>query len=412
MLVKNTFTHDARVLREAIALSEIGYEVHVICLQGLDLPVHEVALSNINIHRVISGPFQKTRRLADPSSSFDLLQVNPLSRMGKRFLKILRFISRTFVFEIFQKYIDSKLISKALEINPNIIHAHDFDTLASAVKTSNLLGIPLIYDSHELAAGRNLAATARNKKIFKREAFLIKSADWVIMASEGYAKFAEKHYGVVKPTVLLNVPNFVETFKGDLNLRKLININASDFLLLYQGNIQPNRGIEQAIESLMEIENVSLVIVGYGDFRFHLIELVKKHRLDQRVHFYGPVPPEDLIHIAHFADAGLCNIVGTSESYKHSMPNKLFEYAMSEIPIIASNYEGMGGFVLDHKIGVVCDPLDPTSIAAAISELRNNESLTQAFKENCRGVKEIYCWEIEKQKLVQLYSQLKLSLPE
>jgi glycosyltransferase involved in cell wall biosynthesis len=67
---------------------------------------------------------------------------------------------------------------------------------------------------------------------------------------------------------------------------------------------------------------------------------------------------------------------------------------------------------LDHKIGVVCDPLDPTSIAAAISELRNNESLTQAFKENCRGVKEIYCWEIEKQKLVQLYSQLKLSLPE
>ena len=156
---------------------------------------------------------------------------------------------------------------------------------------------------------------------------------------------------------------------------------------------------------------MSLVIIGYGDFKNHLIDLVKRNGLDQRVYFYGPVPPEHLIHIAHFADAGLCNIVGTSESYKLSMPNKLFEYAMSEIPIIVSDYEGMGGFVSDHKIGLVCDPLDPTSIADAISEIRNNKLLAMTFKDNCRSVKEIYCWEIEKQKLIDLYSQLTLNLP-
>ena len=411
MFVKNTLTHDARVLREAITLIELGFEVHVVCLQGLNLPTEEVLPSGVTIHRVKSGPFQKTRKLAEPSSDFEELSATQITRIRTRFIKFLRFASRTYVYEIFQRYIDANLTKKALELNPDILHAHDFDTLTAAVKTSKLLGIPLIYDSHELAPGRNLASNSRNKKIFKQEKVLIKSADRVIMASEGYARFAKHNYGISETTVLLNVPNNIKDFKDELNIRNLLGIKEDNFLLVYQGNIQPNRGIEQAIESLIEFENVSLVIIGYGDFKNHLIDLVKRNGLDQRVYFYGPVPPEHLIHIAHFADAGLCNIVGTSESYKLSMPNKLFEYAMSEIPIIVSDYEGMGGFVSDHKIGLVCDPLDPTSIADAISEIRNNKLLAMTFKDNCRSVKEIYCWEIEKQKLIDLYSQLTLNLP-
>jgi glycosyltransferase involved in cell wall biosynthesis len=405
MFVKNTFTHDARVLREAQALAEMGIQVEIVCLQGTSLPNKEKISPGVNVTRVKNGPLKKIRGISDPSSSFSYTKDSIISSLRIRSIKLLRILSRTYVFNLYHKYIDIKLISKALELKPDILHVHDFDTLAAGVKVSKNLAIPLIYDSHELAPGRNLSSPSKNKKILNKEAKLIASAHTVIMASDGYARYAKIQFGIETPTVIYNVPNFVNEFDAEFDLRKLLQINIDDFLLVYQGNLQPNRGIESAIQSLVEVPNVSLVIIGYGDYQAVLIDLVKDLNLEARVHFYGPVPSGQLIHLAHSADAGLCNIVGASLSYELSMPNKLFEYLMSEIPIIVSNYEHMGQFVTRNKIGLVCEPEDPSSIAQAVSTLSGSQLVKQEYQNNCRSIKQEFSWENEKQKLVNVYSK-------
>lgn len=60
----------------------------------------------------------------------------------------------------------------------------------------------------------------------------------------------------------------------------------------------------------------------------------------------------------------ICTIVGKTKSYFYAMPNKLFESTMAGLPVVASNYPGMGKFVTDNKMGIICDPESAEGISA------------------------------------------------
>jgi glycosyltransferase involved in cell wall biosynthesis len=298
------------------------------------------------------------------------------------------------------------MIKVALLQNPDIVHSHDLDTLAAGVKIAKKLNVPLVYDSHEMASGRNLASQSRMNKARKLEAKLIHNADAVIMAANGYAQRAEDLYGITNATVLLNVPDITEVEVNGFDLRTRFGVPEDHLLLVHQGVLLPNRGIDQVIDAMKACENVSLAIIGYGMHVPFLKNLVTQLGLEDRIHFLGAVPAKDLISWSASADIGVCTIVGNSDSYRHSMPNKLFEYAMAGLPVVASNYKGMGTFVVEQGFGITCNPTSIPEIAASIRNLQSDSDLRVRLAKNAQLASTKYNWQIEQEKLLAIYSKL------
>ena len=405
MIVKNTYTHDARVQREATALQEFGYSVTIFCLRGINLLHSEVDANGVKIIRVNRGPGSAIYEIYNPTNPKQNSQPSNFKRsLNLYFRKLIRLLNSTPLPRIVNYYIDFQLIKAIQKFHFDVVHSHDLDTLRVGSIVSKRLKIPLIYDSHEMASGRNQASARTSKRATSLERRLIAKADSVIMASQGYADRAVELYGIAPPAVIFNVPELNKEFGDGFNLKRELNFPENEFLAVYQGSIQRNRGIEQAIDAISKTQDINLVIIGYGEHVQFLKSKTSEAGLGSRVKFFGPVAPKDLIIWTHSADVGLCLIVGESESYKHSMPNKLFETLMSEIPVVASDYPGMGTFVESNDVGLVCDPWDPEAIANALTELMNNKDLYLRLQDNARVASKIYNWDTEKAKLRTIYS--------
>lgn len=300
--------------------------------------------------------------------------------------------------------INRRFIAAAIATEPDVVHCHDLNTLWAGTQVKKRTGCQLVYDSHELATARNRMTTGWRLWCESWEKRGIPQADAVIMASPGYADAARRLYGI-ESTVVINVP-LPQTPTGTLLLRDELPIPEEHTLLIYQGSIQENRGIEQVIDAVELLEKVSLVVVGYGYHRPALESMVRRRGLDDRVFFYGPVPNTELVDWSSSADIGMCNIVGSSESYRESLPNKLFEYVMAGIPVVASNFGSMGRIVDEEQVGETCDPEDPAALAAAVKRLIDDPAHYDACRTNTAQMADRYNWHVEREKLADLYAGL------
>ena len=71
-----------------------------------------------------------------------------------------------------------------------------------------------------------------------------------------------------------------------------------------------------------------------------------------------------------------------------SLPNKLFEYLLAGVPVLASDLPVLGGFVNEHGVGLVAEPDDPDEVAAKLVELikpDRNRELRDAVAVAARG---------------------------
>lgn len=65
-------------------------------------------------------------------------------------------------------------------------------------------------------------------------------------------------------------------------------------IVLYQGVLNPGRGIKPMIDALKYLNNIDLVIIGFGKVKDELIAYVKERNLVNRVHFLGRIAYERL----------------------------------------------------------------------------------------------------------------------
>jgi glycosyltransferase involved in cell wall biosynthesis len=88
-------------------------------------------------------------------------------------------------------------------------------------------------------------------------------------------------------------------------------------------------------------------------------------------------------------------------------PNKLFEYMMMGLPVIAPSFPGIVPIVEGGNAGLCVDPARPEQIAAAVNELARSPELRQRMKENgLRLTRERYNWETESAPLIERYRAL------
>ena len=369
-IVLNNFKNDSRILKENISLQYMGYSVKVIALHDIGQKEFE-RVQNIPVHRI---------------------KLKSRSWSKNKIIQLLKYFE--FSYRVIKKY-----------KNSDIIHCNDLDTLPIGVLIKKLFNkkAKIVYDAHEYEIN-DVPYESRYKIKIKYivEKYLIKYADRVITVSDSIANEYVKLYNIEKPSLVLNTPPY-QTIEKEDKFRKIFNISKEKNIFLYQGGLSLGRGIEILLDTFKEMRDDKHVIVfmGYGDLEDLIIEASKEYK---NIYFHKAVAPEVLLSYTSSADFGISTIEDRCLSYRYSLPNKIFEYLMAEIPVIVSNLYEMGKLVRDNNIGLIAKDNTSSSLKIAIEEATKLDR--EELKKNIQKIKKIYNWEEQEKILFQIYKEL------
>ena len=297
------------------------------------------------------------------------------------FLFYAEFNIRLFFYLLFKKY--------------DCILANDLDTLPACFFISKLKKTTLVYDSHELfSEGPELQGRKFVQSFWRKlEDFFLPRIKKSYTVSQSIADFYNKKYQI-NMGVVRNIP-----LKTQAYISEEVSFPTQQKTILYQGVLNPGRGIKPMIEALQYIENLDLIIIGYGKVEAELKQFVIDKKMQDRVFFLGRISREKLLNYTQKATLGMVLEEPLGLSFQYSLPNKLFDYIHSQIPIIAGNLNEISKIIKEYKVGIIVENYTPKAIATAIQDLLNDENKMVAIKQNQQNASEVLCWEIEQQKL-------------
>ncbi|MEG1762210.1 MAG: glycosyltransferase [Bacteroidales bacterium] len=281
----------------------------------------------------------------------------------------------------------------------DILYANDLDTLLPNFLIHKIKQIPLIYDSHEyFTEVPELKQNTFAKKTWERlEKCLFPHLKNVITVCDSIADIYTNKYKI-PIHVIRNVPT--QKTKAISSLKTDLKIAEATKIILYQGAINIDRGIEEAIEAMLFLENCILLIVGDGDILQDLKQKTKALSLSNKVIFTGRIPLEKLMDYTSIADLGISLEKDSNLNYKYCLPNKLFDYIQAEIPVLVSPLIEMQNIIQKYTIGSLLRSHNPAQIAMQIQEIFNDQTQYSVYVENTKKAKKILCWE-EEQKIVK-----------
>jgi glycosyltransferase involved in cell wall biosynthesis len=237
-----------------------------------------------------------------------------------------------------------------------------------------------------------------------------RTVDRVLTVNESYAGLLEQQLRVPRPIVVMNCREIwtPPSPRPDL-IREALDLPATTAVVLYQGILTIERGIEQAMEAILGVPSAVLVLMGFGMLEKTLAAEVSSPPYLGRVYLLPPVPPDELLVWSASADALVMAIQPTTLNHRYTTPQKLFESLAAGTPMIASDLPGMASIVRETRAGVLCDPTSPASIASAISTVVT-ASPDQRDALRARGLEAAhtrYNWEAQLETLFTVYRELR-----
>ncbi len=278
--------------------------------------------------------------------------------------------------------------------------ANDLDTLPANYFISFIRQKKLVYDSHEYFTELpELIPKKTIKKIWKFfEQAILPKITVSYTVSQSIADEYKKMYGI-NMHVVRNLPVKSTTPATPENPFKL----PENKLVIYQGSININRGLENMIHAMHYLEDWTFVIIGKGDIEDELKDLVHEQKLDSRVWFSGAIPFHELPYYTRKADIGISLEENAGLNYYYALPNKLFDYIQAKIPVLCSNMKEMAAIVNHYNIGKITETLDPLAIAEKIKSIKANDNI---WRKNLDKAAEELCWENESARLEKIYKSL------
>lgn len=407
MVLDQPFPPDARVEREAMALIEAGFEVHILCVLRPEDDVREFVHKGIHVHRVIP-------------EAVDFLF--PFTRIGTRLPY------KGLIKNVFRHYwnIDTvwhTLIRRfAVRFNLDALHVHDLRLLSTALSVGKKHDIRVISDLHEnypalmeMMKGRTNPDRGEKQRLKWDEiqARDTQLAEAVITVSNEMKDILQKQgLPAEKVTVLPNTVDIEKFLAYDVD-HSLVKRFHSRFLLTYIGHVNNHhRGIHTVIEalSILKDEIPDIFFVAAGAYRDHYMEELAAQidalGVTGHVHFTGWLDESQFRTYIEASDICLCPHIANDQT-NTGIPNKVYLYHLFNRPIIASDFTPMKRYIEDTQGGLLYHSGDALELADAIRQLYHDAPRRKVMAERGElAVKERYNWQVTRQSLIGLYQRL------
>ncbi len=403
MFVYNDVRRDSRVLREARSLASRGHRVVVVGRGATDLPRE----AQVDGFLIVRTPVPK--REGGPGSESPW---RPHRRGGA--LARARWViayARDFLAWRSAALRLAGAHRSAGSVR-TVWHGHDLTGLIPAAAAARRWGGSVLYDSHELYLEAGSAArlpSVLRWGLGRIEGKRARSADAVVTVNDTIAQELGRRYGIALPAVVMNCPPTTDHVSPERSpLRPTLAVGSRP-IVLHHGGITEGRGIRQAVEALEWLPGeVALVILGDGELVPDLKELARAPRNRDRLLLIPAVSVEELPAWIAGADIGLVTFEPVDLNNYYASPNKLFEYLVQGIPPVVSDFPELRRIVEADDLGVTCEPADPRSVAAAISQLLSEPADDrERRRQRCReAARSKYSWERQERALHRVYDQL------
>jgi glycosyltransferase involved in cell wall biosynthesis len=204
-------------------------------------------------------------------------------------------------------------------------------------------------------------------------------ADAIITPSQGLAQHLSIQWQI-SPDKIHVISNAADIdayhLEQGFDWRARLGLKPEDLVIIYVGGFYRWHDLGTLVEAFAQVAShvsaARLVLVGDGRERQPLELQIEELGLKDRVVFTGTVPHTDVPGLICLSD--ICVYSGQEKGWGVA-PLKLFEYMAAAKPIVASNVEGIGKFVIHRESALLVKPGDAQAMAGAFEELLNDEPL-------------------------------------
>jgi glycosyltransferase involved in cell wall biosynthesis len=381
MIAYTNYLSDARVMKEAEAAVQAGFNVDFLSLRKESEYKREI-INNVQVYRL------NQQRYRGGNSIYYILSYLEF------FLRC--FLKQTYLF-FKHKY--------------RIVHVNNMpDFLVFSALIPKLLGAKIILDIHDpmpLIYSTKFQR-GKNKLLYKililQERFSAKFCDHVITVHDPIKNEILIKDGIPERKISV-IANFADADVFKLNREYMIN---KKIKLVFYGTIAERFGLEVAIKAIAGIQdrnNIFLKIIGEGDFSESLKRIIKKYHIENSVDFENKVYPyTELPNILKGFHLGLVSYkLSTATDYM--LPVKMMELLAMGIPVITiANRAIIYYFRQDECF--YYNPDSDQSLADLLKYLIQNSDQILKRRKNILKIRNRYLWSDERKKYIDILYQL------
>jgi len=218
-----------------------------------------------------------------------------------------------------------------------------------------------------------------------------------MVALHGYSKPTTVIHRAIQENKFRNVPS-------KENCRIKFNITSSDKILLFLGNLTPQKRPDRFVEIIKLVKqnfpDIKAWIVGDGVLRNDTEELVKKYDLQNNIRFWGY--QQNVTELIAASDL----LVLSSDT--EGLPGVVLECGYLGVPAVSANVGGINECLENGKTGYVVQTQNPVDYANYIVELLNDEEkrITMGLL-SMKKVKTGFTMDMVAEKYLQFFHSLK-----
>jgi glycosyltransferase involved in cell wall biosynthesis len=361
MVAYSEYSRDARIRREAEALTEIGYNVDFFVLKEKQSPLVDTSVNLIHLNL---EQYRGNSNLNYILSYFNFF--------FQSFMKILWLYPK-------KRY--------------KIIYTHNMpDFIVFLGLIPKLFGCKLIHDIHDLMPDiykskfKSAFANIIYYLLLIQEKISCMLADKIITVSDIALDILINDHKLRKEKISV-VRNFAD--KDIFTPMKLNTNRNNDLNLIHHGTISDRFGLRYIIKEMeticKEYSHVKLHFYGKGDGKEEVIlaKMINESKLTKNVFLHGQIQLDDIPRKISAADIGIV-------SYKKDpstdifTPLKLLEYIAMEKPIVTVHTKAIAMLIKDAKLLYYENGLEESFSNAIFSLITNEGKLDSLTKETIK----------------------------
>jgi glycosyltransferase involved in cell wall biosynthesis len=381
MHVRGAARTDVRVMREATALEKAGFAVSIVDIESESTRPAEEDIGGIHLKH--------------------LLRPDWLISARSKPWRLIKTIHKLIVSTLW-----------LLRTPADIYHAHDVNALPPCYIAAQLHRKPLVLDAHEMPLHELEGMRRRwvRTLITQLLAVMIRRCAGVITVSPLIVEEMFNRYHISDISLIRNTLPYHVAPRSN-QLRQYLCLSSNVRIVLYSGNLQPDRALDKLIRAARFLERDIVIVLmgrGIGSTRAELEALIAREMVADRVKIIPPVSYEELLDWTSSADIGaIAYAPDYSINARVQFPNKLFEYLMAGLPVLASQLPAIAEIIETYDVGHVLTSLEPADIGSEINAmLADHDGLERMQHNALLATRHDLNWEKESQVLLRLYHDI------
>ena len=339
-----------------------------------------------------------SERLVKAGHDVEVITTDPTGKLSKREIvngvKVLRF--RSFA-PGNAYYLAPQIYTYLKEHDYDVIHAHSYHAFPAFFASLGRHGGKLVFTPHYHRHGHTAFRDLLHKPYRLLGKMIFSRADSVICVSEYEKKLVESDFKVASKTI--KIPN-------GINLKEFENLKhpgkeskkkaGREKLLLYVGRLEEYKGIQYIIQSLPELQDFRLRIVGKGPYESELRSMAKSLGVEARVEWLKDLSRKKLLEC--YAGADIFLMLSSHEAYGITVAEAL----AAGVPCIVAKGSALEEFVDGKNCIGIENPVSKEKVARALKEI-----MRMGKNENFRIDKNIMDWNEVSARIEREYLQNK-----